>query len=91
METVVVYPDAFRPAEDREIMGEKIIHTVVTPGQKPGRAQIREIGEAAERPVAPDDECPNSLKSSTKRWLPSAENAEQGIQKSLISRLSDSG
>ena len=51
-------PDAFRPAEDREIMGEKIIHTVVTPGQKPGRAQIREIGEAAERPVAPDDECP---------------------------------
>ena len=84
-------PDAFRPSEDREIMGEKIIHTVVTPGQKPSRAQIREIEGAAGRPVVPDDECPNSLKSSTKRWLPSAENAEQGIQKSLISRLSDSG
>ena len=72
-------PDAFRPAEDREIMGEKIIHTVVTPGQKPGRAQIREIGEAAERPVAPDDECPELTGEQYEEMAAIARNRRRGI------------
>lgn len=37
---------------------EKIVRTVIIPGQKPTEEQIKEIEEAAKRPVIPDEDCP---------------------------------
>lgn len=77
-----MYQDAFRPAHDREIMEEKIIHTVVMPGQKPSRAQIREIEKAAGRPVVPDDECPELTGEQYEEMAAIARNRRRGIAES---------
>ena len=37
---------------------EKIIHTIIKPGQQPTEAQIREIELASSRPIIPDDDAP---------------------------------
>lgn len=37
---------------------EKIVRTVIHTGQQPTEAQIREIEEAAARPVTPDEDAP---------------------------------
>ncbi len=63
-------------------MEEKIIHTVVMPGQKPGRAQIREIEEAAGRPVVPDDECPGLTEEQYEEMAAIARNRRRGIAES---------
>jgi len=37
---------------------EKIVRTLIRPGQKPTEEQIKELEEAAKRPIVPDDDCP---------------------------------
>ena len=63
-------------------MEEKIIHTVVRPGQKPSRAQIREIEEAAGRPVVPDDECSELTGEQYEEMTAIARNRRRGIAES---------
>lgn len=37
---------------------EKIIHTIIKPGQQPTEAQIREIELASSRAITPDNDTP---------------------------------
>ena len=37
---------------------EKIVRTVIRPGQKPTEEQKKELEEAAKRPIVPDEDCP---------------------------------
>ena len=37
---------------------EKIVRTMIRPGQKPTEEQIKELEEAAKRPIVLDEDCP---------------------------------
>ena len=52
-----------------ELNEEKIVRVVITPGQKPTEEQIRELEEASERPVVPDEESPELTEDVLKEMI----------------------
>ncbi len=63
---------------------ERIVRTVIMPGQKPTEEQIREIKEAAKRPVVPDEDCPELTPEQYAEMAEIARNRRKNNVKAVV-------
>ena len=63
---------------------EKIVRVVVHPGDKPTAEQIREVREAAARPITPDEDAPELTPEQLAEMAAIARERRAGTVKPVI-------